>query len=420
MGSLKTDLQLRGLDLIEIEHIATRLVEFHAHARSDDETAQFGTIEAVGKNVVENFAQTRESIAAYLKPGQADEIERWQTSFLHDNADLFNRRIVDGRVRDGHGDLRLEHVYLEGDHVSILDCIEFNERFRYADVAADIAFLSMDLAWHGRVDLAEVFLATYAREANDYDLYPLSDFYESYRAYVRGKVASLLANDPSAPWPARERAAAEARRYYLLALATERRSLVSQHVVAVGGLMGSGKSTVARQIGFEMAAPIVDTDRTRKWLLGVNATDPLVSARWAGAYAPDTTERVYEEVLRRAAAVLRSGRPVIVDASFRSRAHRDGVRDLARQHGVPFAFVECTAPQSLRAARLRAREGRTTVSDGRLDIDEDFRASWEPAREIPADEHIVLNTAAPVDGNVATLRASLAMWPPARGTTTAP
>ena len=181
--------------------------------------------------------------------------------------------------------------------------------------------------------------------------------------------------------------------------------------------MGSGKSTVARQVGLEMSAPVVDTDRTRKWLLGVSATQPLSSAPWTDAYATDITERVYNEVLRRAAAVLRSGRPVVVDASFRSRAHRERVRDLARQHGVSFAFVECTAPQSIRAARLRGREGRTTVSDGRLDIDEDFRARWEPVCEFPTDEHIVLDTAAPVERNVDTLRASLAMWPPDGGTT---
>src|SRR5439155_13151460 len=140
-----------------------------------------------------------------------------QMRFLRDRADLFRHRIEAKCVRDGHGDLRLEHVYL--DPLVIIDCIEFNERFRFADVCSDIAFLSMDLAWHGRVDLAERLLARYARASGDYDLYALVDFYESYRAYVRGKVSTMLAANESASEALSSRAATDARRYFLLALA---------------------------------------------------------------------------------------------------------------------------------------------------------------------------------------------------------
>src|SRR6185369_5925784 len=113
-------------------------------------------------------------------------------SFLVENEPTFRRRIADQRVRDGHGDLRLEHIYLRSDDVTIIDCIEFNDRFRFADVCADVAFLSMDLAVHRRVDLAERLLATYAREADDFDLYAVVDFYESYRAFVRAKISSFM------------------------------------------------------------------------------------------------------------------------------------------------------------------------------------------------------------------------------------
>ena len=120
-----------------------------------------------------------------------------------------------------NGDLRLEQIYIsDTGNIMILDCIEFNDRFRYADVCADLAFLSMDLAFHGRVDLAERLLACYARESNDYDLFALVDFYESYRAYVRGKVSIFLSLDLSASDSIRVRALKEARRYFLLALST--------------------------------------------------------------------------------------------------------------------------------------------------------------------------------------------------------
>ncbi len=227
------------LGALEVERIAARLARFHAAARADAETAGYGSVEAIAGNVRENFAQTRDSAAAFLTPAQAAETEAWQLRFLEHNQHLFAERAAAGRVRDGHGDLRLEHVYMsagggsggDGDGeddggVVIVDCIEFNRRFRFADVAADVAFLAMDLSWQGRADLAERFLAAYAHRSGDYGLYPLIDFYESYRAWVRGKVAVLLAADPHAAAAVRDRAAAQARRYFLLALASERRALL--------------------------------------------------------------------------------------------------------------------------------------------------------------------------------------------------
>jgi predicted kinase len=296
--------------------------------------------------------------------------------------------------------------------VLILDCIEFAARFRFADVAADVAFLSMDLAGHRRVDLAERFLAAYAREANDFDLFPLVDFYESYRAYVRAKVASLLAADPGAGAEERRRAQAEARRHYLLALASERRALMPASVVAVGGILASGKTTVAGELGAALGAPVVDADRTRKHLAGVAAGEPLHHPPWQGAYTPEATERVYLELLRRAGAVLASGRPVVLDASFRSRRQRLAARRLAALSGVPFTFVECRAEPSLCRERLARRAAERGPSDGRLAIFDDFLAAWEPVVELPAAEHVALDTSLPLGANLETLRGRLPAWPP--------
>src|SRR6185369_962358 len=142
-------------------------------------------------------------------------------AFLRGKHELFAKRIAQGAIRDGHGDLRLEHVFFSPDgDFDVIDGVEFDERYRWADVTADVAFLAMDLARLGRVDLAERFLAVYARTANDFELYRLVDFYESYRACVRAKIAALLFADPGAM---RERAAAEARRYLLLAVSAGHR-----------------------------------------------------------------------------------------------------------------------------------------------------------------------------------------------------
>src|SRR6185369_320687 len=143
-------------------------------------------------------------------------------AFLRGKHELFAKRIAQGAIRDGHGDLRLEHVFFSPDgDFDVIDGVEFDERYRCADVAADVAFLAMDLARFGRVDLAERFVAMYAREANDFELYRVVDFYESYRACIRAKIAALACADR------------EARRYVMLAQSARRRSILDPVLVVV-------------------------------------------------------------------------------------------------------------------------------------------------------------------------------------------
>lgn len=381
--------------------VGTRLARFHAAARADDHTASFGHPEVIEANVRENLEQTRDSAPLHLSVEQVAEIERFQIGFIAAHRELFGRRAAQRHVRDGHGDLRLEHVYLGDDgELRIIDCIEFNERFRFADVCADIAFLSMDLAWHERSDLAELLLATYARVANDFELYRLVDFYESYRAFVRAKVESILERDTGVALVARERAAAQARKHYLLALACARPPLQPAFVCAVGGIIASGKSTLADRVAREAAVPVVDADRTRKHLARVEPTQSLAGAAFAGAYSKDASDRVYEELLARADAVLSSGRPVVIDASFRQRSWRDAVRELARRYAVPFRFVECRPPLNVCRTRLRARAQQQTISDARVDLLDTFVANYEPVVELSPQEHIVIDTSGSVESNV--------------------
>ncbi len=399
------------LTIAEVDRIAERVARFHESARVDSHIARFGTPEAIALNVRENFRQTRAAIGAFIERAQAREIEHWQLRFLDRNAELLRERIDAGRVRDGHGDLRLEHVYFENDSIVVIDCIEFNDRFRYADVCADIAFLAMDLGWHGRVDLAERLLATYAMETNDFTLYRLVDFYESYRAFVRGKVSVMLAADESAPAKERERARSEARRYFLLALAAERRPLLGPMVIAIGGIIASGKSTIADRLGAAMGAPVVNSDRVRKHLLGARPTDRLYDGAFASAYDPELTKHVYATVRDYARAVVGSGRPVILDASFRSPAMRADAQKLARSLDVPFVFVECRADPDVCRRRLRKRALAPSVSDGRIEIFDEFLAAWEPVRELPANEHIVVDSSRSVEETMRALAGRLPMWP---------
>lgn len=393
-----------------VDRVASMLADFHARARSDASTSEWGTAPAIARNVKENFEEVDPAKEGLLSAPQAREIERFQLDFLRDRARTFERRRESGRICEGHGDLRLEHLYLgDSGGITIIDCIEFSERFRCADVCADIAFLSMDLAAHGHVELAERLLARYARAADDYDLYALVDFYEGYRAYVRGKVSTLTARQ--ATGELRERALADARRHFALSLSAGRRSLLAPVVVAVSGVIASGKSTVAEALSDRLSAPVIDADRTRKRLIGLAPTAHDDSGAFEGPYDPAMTDRVYAEMMLRGSTVLESGRPVILDASFRSEELRSGARDLAAEHGVPFLLVECHASREICRARLLQREQETSVSDGRLAIFDAFSARVKPATELPASERVVVDTGRPLEETLAVLDEHLRTWP---------
>jgi uncharacterized protein len=385
-----------------IDALAFGIAAFHADAPSTAKLARYGSPELVERNVLDNFSALREHLGRYVRDDAAAEIERWQLAFVRGHRDLFERRMVDGAVREGHGDLRLEHVFFHADGADfdVIDGIEFDERFRCGDVAADVAFLAMDLARCGHVELAERFLAMYARAANDYELYRVVDFYESYRACVRAKISAMTGRP-------------DARRELLLAQSARRRAILDPALIAVAGGIASGKSTVSERLGEELSAPVVDADRTRKHMLGLAPTmhPSSESGAWRGAYDPRFSDLVYEEVLRRADAVLASGRPVVIDASFRTKKAREAAERLAGKHSVPFRLLECVAPPEVCRARLVARDRKNSVSDATPGIYEAFAAGYEPIVELPPTEHFRIDTAGAIDDALAQATREIETWP---------
>lgn len=391
------------LDTPHIERLAQVLARFHDRAATDPQISEFGQVSRIGDNVRENFAQAHSALAEFVSEAEQREVESWQLGFLDRQRERFERRVHSGRIRDGHGDLRLEHVYIDaaGDP-TIIDCIEFNQRFRFADVCADVAFLSMDLAFQGRVDHKERLLAAYVMESQDHDLYGVVDFYESYRAYIRAKVATLgLATASVAE---RQRLSAQARRYFLLSMAAERPPASPPRLLAIGGVIASGKSSVARALGTALAVPCINSDRLRKSLRGVAPTTSLQDPAFAANYSEETTEQVYAEMFRRAEVILASGRSVIVDASFRSAALRALARTSAARANVPFSLIECRAPAEVSRARLTERAKGASESDGRSEILDDFLARWEPITELAQGEHLVLDTGGTLERSLESLR----------------
>ncbi len=395
----RADVLLRrlALDRTEVRAIAECVASFHEQATVNLATARAGSREAIEANVRENFRQASDLAAALIGERAARAIEVAQLGFLARESERFDERVRRQRVRDTHGDLRLEQIYLlrapDGRiDVTLTDCIEFDDRYRHADVCADIAFLAMDLFANDRADLAEHCIGCYAIAADDFDAYRVVDFYLGYRAYVRAKIAALVACDEQAPAHVRREKQREARRLFLLALAFTRPSLHPSSIVCVGGVVGAGKSTVAELIAGELAAPVVSTDRVRRRLAREDRPAfrrPALPFR--GAYRSSTTAAVYRAVLERAQLVVSSGRAVVVDASFRSRWLRRSF--LSRVRERPWLFVECRAPFELCRERVRARyESGAAESDAHPAMVDEFLERWQPVVELDRDHHVVVDT----------------------------
>ncbi|MFZ5759221.1 MAG: hypothetical protein ACOY32_06275 [Thermodesulfobacteriota bacterium] len=198
-----------------IDAIVDTLVPFYRKAASGPDIAKFGTAAAVAVNVLENFDQTRDFIGkGALQQGQFDIISGYARDFLRNEA-LFLERSREW-VRDCHGDLYSANICL-ADKVFIFDCIEFNERFRYCDVASDVAFLAMDLDFHGLSSLSELFISRFVAASNDPGLLSMLPFYKCYRAYVRGKIGLFTAHAPEVDDATRQTALRQAERYFRLA-----------------------------------------------------------------------------------------------------------------------------------------------------------------------------------------------------------
>lgn len=184
-----------AVQLADIDRIVARLVPFYKRSECSERMARFGSARQVGRNVIENFRQTESFIGEKgLESNRFKKIVAYSAQFLA-NDRIFRQRIMDGRIRDCHGDLHTANICLT-DEVAIFDCIEFNRRLRYTDVAADVAFLAMDLDFHGLHDLSRYFVEQFVLASGDPGLHAVLNFYKCYRAYVRGKINLLTAADP--------------------------------------------------------------------------------------------------------------------------------------------------------------------------------------------------------------------------------
>jgi len=385
--------------------IARRLAAFHQLA-DDAKGWTYGSAAAVWRLVVGNLREVEEACATAVGEAELGELEGFLRSFVEARWRLLNDRALNGRVREGHGDLRCEHVSLADGAVTIIDCVEFSEALRCVDVASDVAFLAMDLDRLGAPDLADTLVAAYREASGDVDVALLVPFYKVHRALVRAKVGCLTGRDPTAT-PARKAAAAQAARDHLaLALGYARESAPAMLVIC--GMSGSGKSTVARRLAERLGFEVLRSDVVRKRLAGVAPTERLRADYKAGAYSREFTERAYSELLGEAAQRLGAGAGVIVDATFGASERRAAARDVAARAGLPILFVECTASEREIMRRLAERERRADdVSDAGVATYLRQREEFASLDEVPDRNRVRVDTAPGLDAAIGAIRQRL-------------
>lgn len=323
-----------------VSGLARTIAAFHAGAAVAPADSRFGTPEQVLAPAIENF----DELDALL-PGEAarlGSLRQWANDEFTRRRDAFAARKTGGFIRECHGDLHLGNlVLLDGKPVPF-DCIEFNEDFRWIDVASEIAFTWIDLIDHGKPGLACWLLNEWLVWSGDFAALPVLRFYAVYRAVVRAKVAALRGNH------------AEATEYLLMA---EKLGVPPPLTFTITfGLSGSGKTTAssARLLADDTAATIrvrSDVERKRLFSLAPDADS-------GGAiYSPEATARTYDRLAELARQALADGWPVIADAAFLKRAEREEFRRLAANLGIPFAILACEAPAAELRRRLLARSG---------------------------------------------------------------
>ena len=392
-----------SVDAGEMERLGRRIAAFHAGADRRPEISAVATWETAGRNCLENFEQVEPFIGETISAPLFARLRALTVRELEHRRALMERRIRENRPCETHGDLRLEHIYFlppkaapappsagspdpagAETEIAVIDCIEFNERFRWTDPVADIAFLVMELEFSGRADLAAAFAGAYFEAAGDPEGARLLPLYATYRNMVRGKVGSLRFGDGLVPPAERATAAGEATRHFLSALGRLAPARERPGLIVLQGLPGVGKSTLARTLAGTLGFRWIDTDRVRKELAGVppdeGAGGRATGADYlAGIYAPEWTGRTYAECARRAEALLLEGDRVVVEGSFRADAHRKALADLAATLGVRFLVLDCvTSPEE---ARHRLAGRAPGPSDADWAIHERMAAEREPVSE---------------------------------------
>lgn len=368
-----------------IDRLVQVVSAFHARIDPAEPASRFGTPEVIYQPVQENLRHLFDAVDDPNRQAHAEALERWCQHTFAARRDDFVARKRDGFVRECHGDMHLGNMILQDDEVVIFDCIEFNDNFRWIDVASEVAFLAMDLEDRGRPDLAHRFVNGYLEATGDYGLLLPLPFYRTYRATVRAKVEALrLAQGDMQP-----KEAAQVRQdfgsYIDLAVRYTRPS--QPRLLITHGVTGSGKTHGTQTVVEALGAIRLRSDVERKRIFGLAPLESSADRNGLDLYTPEATRRTYDQLAQQAALVIRAGFTAVVDATFLQRAHRQAFRRLAAELGVPFTILDFGARAETLRRRVAERGARAddaseadlAVLDGQLAAREPLTATEQAA-----------------------------------------
>ncbi|HVX43840.1 MAG TPA: AAA family ATPase [Mycobacteriales bacterium] len=374
-----------------IERIARVLTDFHARAVRPPDAMDIAGPDALRHLWLATLGPLEQVTADRT---MVDRIHREAIHFITRHSRLLSDRVHEGHIRDGHGDLLADDIFCFPDRVEILDCLEFERRFRIGDTVSDAAFLVMDLERLGAARAARKFAEDYRRLSGDDFPRVLLQHYISYRALVRAKVALVRfeQGDPTAYGTARG----------LISLAHDHARAARIKVILVGGLPGTGKSTIAEAVSSDLGAALLSSDRVRKEMNGIPEGVSAAAPYGEGLYTSDMTARVYSELRARARSAITGGRDVVLDASWSDPHQRAAVQDLAERRDVDIVPLECVAPADVVRTRLAARAQPASSSDAGVSIYTRMAGGWAPWPEA-----IRIDTSGSVEESVAAALAGL-------------
>jgi aminoglycoside phosphotransferase family enzyme/cytidylate kinase len=331
----------------QLRQIARVVASFHSRTETSAEIAGSSRPDPIRAKWEATFRTVQPHLGSVLATNIEERIRGLARRYLDGRAALFDQRIAEGKVLDGHGDLLADDIFCLDDGPRILDCVEFDDELRYGDVLADVCFLAMDLERLGAADLGARFLSWYRELSAETYPFTLAHHYVAFRAHIRAMVACLRAVQGD------DAAADEAAG--LLDIARNHLERGQVALLLVGGLPGTGKSTLVAGLADRFGWTVLRSDEVRKDLAGVAHTERADAGFREGLYRPEATAATYRELLERARRLLELGEPVVVDASWTDRQHRAAGAAVARQTSSELVELECTAPTEVAAERLRER-----------------------------------------------------------------
>jgi len=370
-----------------IDRIVDILIDFYKKSKRNDEIDNFGNLDIIKNNTDENFQQTQEFIDLTIPKKYFDFIKDSTNKFLREKNKLFKNRVKDGYIRDCHGDLHSGNIVVDENKIYIFDCIEFNKRFRYSDLASDLAFLSMDLDYLGHPYLSSYLINKYVEKSKDTEIYKIINFYKSYRAYVRGKVIGFKLNDPNINKKEKNDIINTAKRYFELSyyyslLFSKDIEKDSKRILFITtGLTGTGKTTVAKKLSIDYNAEIVSTDSVRKEIEGMDRFERHYDAYNTGLYSPEKMRYAYDKVLEKGNFYLKKNRNVVLDATFKNNELRKKAYEITKNSNSKFIIIYCNVPEEIVKKYLNNRLNKKTVSDGRWEIYEKQKHSFEKIKD---------------------------------------